>query len=378
MPDTPDWDAIAAAGLLDVDASSVADRRTLIEYLLELGCTVDEMVDAHRRGRLFALGGDRILRPGARTFTFAQAAEQLGTDEDLVGRLWRALGLPASSLGEGVMSAREVEAFAPVTVLAELVGPERVVELARGIGAGLARIGEVTQAAGRTVSPESATATSSSETETAAFWVTYAPYVRAVGPVLDVFFAHHFELARDHFERSDSWDLMLRGLARLAVGFVDVSGFTTMAESLGEMDFANLIVSFTNTVSDTVAERGGRVIKFVGDAAMIVAPSAVVLAEITEELVRGETLAGQGLSLHAGLAHGELLARDGDYFGSPVNLASRLSALAESGTVMATEGVGHALAPHGWDLEWLEARDVRGLSTPIITCLVRGAGPPSR
>jgi class 3 adenylate cyclase len=372
MSGQPDWDAIAQAGLLDVEADALAGRRALIEFLVAQGCTVDEMTRAHGRGRLFALGGDRIMIPGANQYTLAEVAEQIGVDEGLVRRLWRAFGLAGWDSDEPVASAADVAAAAPMSAAATLTDEDRIVELARALGSGLSRIGEAMNALGRSLSTEGSLETSGSELETAVYWTARAPFVAAVGQILDTFFRHHFASARDHFERSGSYDLMLRRMARLGIGFVDVSGFTSMSEQLGEKEFANLIGSFCGDVSDTVQDLGGRVVKFVGDAAMIVAPTAIELADIAIELVRGETITGRGLTLHAGLAHGELLSLEGDYFGSAVNVASRLAGLADPGTIVATEAVGHALTAAGWHVDWVEPRDIRGRAEPMVTCIVRG------
>ena len=197
-----------------------------------------------------------------------------------------------------------------------------------------------------------------------------APFIPAVGRLLDVFSRHHFELAREHFERSDSFDLMHRRMTRSAVAFVDMSGFTAATEQLGEEEFGRMMASFSERVEQTVRDLGGRVVKFVGDAAMVVAPTPVVLATIAHELLESWAAVGDGLTLHAGLAYGELLCQDGDFFGSAVNIAARLGGLAGPGTILATAPVGEALTEAGWSVDWLDPQPVRGITEPVRTCLV--------
>jgi hypothetical protein len=79
-----DWDALVAAGLYDPTAGNAADRRALLEFLVEEGCTLDEMVAADARGRLFGLAGDRKIRPGRDTYSLREVAERTGADLDLV------------------------------------------------------------------------------------------------------------------------------------------------------------------------------------------------------------------------------------------------------------------------------------------------------
>src|SRR5690242_16874057 len=88
-----DIEALTAAGLYDAGSPESAERLELIEFLVEQGCTLDEMTAANERGRLFALAGDRIVRPGRDMFTLAEVAEQIGCPVDEVQAVWRAFGL---------------------------------------------------------------------------------------------------------------------------------------------------------------------------------------------------------------------------------------------------------------------------------------------
>ena len=371
MAGARDWTPYEDAGLIPSTEPEATGRRALLELLIEQGCGIDEMIEAHRRGRLFALVGDRIVRPGARALTFAEVAERAGSTDPTVRRIWRAMGLPGWDSDDGIASEADAEAIAVLAELVPIFDEERVLAHARAVGASLSRIAEATNAIGRTLTADGSLTTSGSEVETARYWEALAPYIPALGRVLDVFSRHHFELARDHFERTGSYDLMLRSLTRAAVGFVDMSGFTAATERLGEIEFARLMTAFATQVEQTVQELGGRVVKFVGDAAMIVAPDADVLATITSELVAGWVESSDGLTLHAGLAYGELLCQDGDYFGSPVNIAARLAALAGPGAILATSTFGDGLDPDRWAIERLDPQPVRGIADPVATCLVR-------
>ncbi len=375
--DLGDWTAYEEAGLVPVGGPDRAARLDLLEFLLGEGCTLEEMIDADRRGRLFGLAGDRVAHPGAGALTLADVAAGTGGDVALVRRLWRALGLPGGHGDERVASADDVEVLGSMVAVVAIAGEDLALELARTIGASLFRIADAANSVGRSTNPLSAVATSESELETARYWAGIAPLVPALGNLLDVLIRHHLDLAREHFERSDSYDVMHRRLTRLAVGFVDLSGFTSATEQLGEQDFARLMTSFSSRVGDTVRDLGGRVVKFVGDAAMIVAPDVPTLATIANDLVESWATVNDGLTLHAGLAHGELLSQDADYFGSAVNLASRLSALAEPGTILASAAAGDALVKAGWTIDWLDPRPIRGFEDPVVTCVVHPRSGPS-
>jgi class 3 adenylate cyclase len=371
MADERDWVPFVDAGLLATLEPADADRRELLNYLLEQGCSLEEMVDADLRGRLFGLAGDRIARPGARTFTLPEVAQQLGVDEDAVRRIWRALGLGGWEGSAAIASPVEVESVGLMTDIVAIAGEDLALELARSIGASLARIAETANVIGRLVSPDSTLDTSPSELATARYWAEIAPLVPALGTLVGAFFGHHVDQAQRAFERSDSFDVMHRRLTRLAVGFVDMTGFTTATEELDEVDFAALMSTFSTRVDETVQDHGGRVVKFVGDAAMIVAADPVALATITMALLTDGEDRTPSMALHAGLAHGELLSQDGDYFGSAVNLAARLAALADPGSILVSEVIGAALPPTAWEVEWFDPRPIRGFDEPVLTASIR-------
>ena len=71
--DSLDFDAMQAAGIADPRS-----RAGLLEYLAGLGFTVDEMAEAERRGRLFGLAGDVLLRSGPQIYTLRTAADSIG------------------------------------------------------------------------------------------------------------------------------------------------------------------------------------------------------------------------------------------------------------------------------------------------------------
>lgn len=364
-----DWAPYADAGLLDVADEALDDRKALLAWLAGEGYGIDDMIAAHQRGRLFGLAGDRLAVPGGRTLSLAEVAVAVGQDEAAVRRLWRALGFTPGAPDELVAAPMDAEALQVMFLVSSIVGEAEMLELARAVGAGLASIGDTINAFGRGLSFSGALETSTGELETGQYWASIAPLVPLAAGLLDAGFRHHFEIARQHFERLASFDLLLRKRARLSVAFIDMSGFTSAAEELDDDAFESLVRSFESDVVETVQDLGGRVVKFVGDAAMIVAPNAVAIATIARELVarRSEV---PNLELHIGLAHGEVLTRLGDYFGRPVNLASRLSAVADARTILTTAECGEELTQAGWQVEAMPAAEIRGIAQPVATCRV--------
>jgi adenylate cyclase len=145
----------------------------------------------------------------------------------------------------------------------------------------------------------------------------------------------------------------------LAVGFVDLVDFTQTSRRLDQEGLGQLLSRFESLAWDAVTEAGGRLIKLIGDEAMLVCPTAAQAAEAVLEIV--EASAGSELPLaRAGLAMGPLVMRGGDYFGPTVNLASRLVDHADPGTVVVDERFRAALTD-GFALEPLARRPLRGI-----------------
>jgi adenylate cyclase len=124
---------------------------------------------------------------------------------------------------------------------------------------------------------------------------------------------------------------------------VDLVGFTRTSGSMQTDELGRLLGRFEALASDVITEAGGRVVKLIGDEAMLVFPSADQAAQGTIELVDA-CAAGDLPSARAGLSRGQVLARGGDYFGRAVNLASRLVDVAPPDTVLADDAFAEAIA----------------------------------
>lgn len=328
-----DVDAWVAAGLLTPGDD---DRLALLQWLSSRGVGLDEMRRADADGRLFALAGDREITAPGRRLTGAQAAGELGVDPGLLRRAWLALGLPDPV--DPVLGDADLAALRTVVDVVGLVGEQTALTLARVLGAGLARLADAESSALRTVDGIDLAATGS-ELQTAQAWQAVASVVPRIGGLLDAAHRHHVEAARRHWEQ-----LVEDGVVRNGVGFADLSGFTALSQRATLPELAALLTAFDATAAEVVQDGGGRVVKFLGDAVMWVAPSPDALAGIALRLVQHPKAAEAGLQLRAAVAAGELVAQEGDWYGPPVNLAARLLTVAAPGQVLAAADPAHRLS----------------------------------
>ncbi len=326
MSDPLDFDELEAAGI-----ANPRERADLIKYLHGLGFTVDEMVEAERRGRLFGLAGDVLQWSGRPSYTLQTAAEELGLSADDVAHAWALLGLTVAGPDVPVLSQADVDALSTWVALRAVVGEDGAFGLLRVLGAAMARLAEAESTMIRAGTPDIQMTYTHDELATAQAYRSVAEFVPRIGALIDVIHRHHLTSARTHFEgviRDTSASVVC------GIGFADLSSFTALTQALTPAQLSNLLTQFGATVSDVVHADGGRVVKFIGDAVMWVCSSPERLAKAAVDLVDHPRAREEGLQVRAGLAYGTVLAINGDYFGVPVNLAARLVAAAAPGQIL--------------------------------------------
>lgn len=325
--DSLDFDALEAAGI-----SNPRERAGLLTYLDELGFTVEEMVQAERRGRLFGLAGDVLLWSGPPIYTLATAADELGLSADDVARAWSLLGLTVAGPDVPTLSQADVDALATWVALKALVGEDGAFGLLRVLGTAMARLAEAESTMIRAGSPNIQMTHTHDELATARAYRAAAEFVPRIGALIDTVHRHHLASARTYFEGviGDTSASVTCG-----IGFADLSSFTALTQALTPAQLQDLLTEFDAAVTDVVHADGGRLVKFIGDAVMWVSSSPERLVRAAVDLVDHPGARAAELQVRAGLAYGTVLALNGDYFGNPVNLAARLVAAAAPGQILA-------------------------------------------
>ncbi|MDQ1457558.1 MAG: adenylate cyclase [Actinomycetota bacterium] len=133
-------------------------------------------------------------------------------------------------------------------------------------------------------------------------------------------------------------------LVRRSVGFADLVDSTAWTQQLDLPDLSRALSTFDSTASEIVVGRGGRVVKLIGDSVMFVANDAVTATDIALALVDAFAAHESLPPVRAGIASGDVLARDGDYSGAVVNLAARAVNVARPSTVLVDAETHAALA----------------------------------
>lgn len=148
----------------------------------------------------------------------------------------------------------------------------------------------------------------------------------------------------------------------LAVAFIDLVGFTRLSATADPGSVGDVLGGFEDGVHAAAnVVRDVLVVKFIGDAAMLVGGSVDDLVEVCLRVVEDPLPSGDEVERRAGVAAGTVQVRDGDYVGHPVNIAARLTDLARPGSVLVDELAVPALDPDLWDCRRLHGRRLKGL-----------------
>ncbi|GAA1876784.1 adenylate/guanylate cyclase domain-containing protein [Paeniglutamicibacter psychrophenolicus] len=165
-------------------------------------------------------------------------------------------------------------------------------------------------------------------------------------------------------------------LAR-AVGFADLVSYTSLSRRMNERTLAQLVQRFESKCAEIISIGGGRLVKTVGDEVLFVAETPQAGAQISLAMSR-EFAADELLpNTRVALVWGRILSRLGDIYGPTVNLAARLTSLAEPGTVLTDELTASTLAGDArFVLHPQETTSVRGFGdiNPVLLAPGTGSG----
>jgi adenylate cyclase len=321
-----DDDGAPVTGIEGPSEDQIAE---LVAFVRTLGAT-DEQIDAARREcKLAQLSGDLVLSRGA-TMTAGDVAISAGTSVHEVLRLWRTLGVSIPDETTAMFSERDAD-FTRHALVFEHIGPHGD-ELFRVLGGSLQRVAEAAVSYYvQTVQPEGGFP----DDELLDWAKAVAEAIdlsMRLGDSMGTIFAHHM---RDAIERQRlaQADVPERSLFRLAVGFVDLVGFTPLARTSAPAALLELISRFEEKAFDVAVSNDGRIVKHIGDEVMFVSLEPAAACRIAQALMEG--LDVEGVSPRCGLAFGDVISRHGDYYGPVVNLASRLADLAIPHEVLA-------------------------------------------
>jgi class 3 adenylate cyclase/YHS domain-containing protein len=359
------------------------ERAHLVQLCLRRGIRLDDIVEAAQRHGLI----DRYVEmttAGAHgsTYSLAEAAEVAGLDLESARRLWAAIGYAVEQGDQ--LTDDDIEALGALKAFMDAGLPEHALaEGSRVYADSIGRIAEM----------ESKLFHFYVHKRLEASGLSGDDLVKAVDiagdaarPLIEPTILYFHRKAWQRAIRDD-WVMhvaeeagLLRagdvpGQLQSAVVFIDLSSFTPLAEAMGDATAADVLERFSRIVRSSVAAFGGRIVKQIGDAFMLIFqdPRAAVACalEIDSEAAKEP----QFPAVRAGIQWGDLLYREGDYVGSNVNIAARLASEADRHQVLVTADVRKAAAgTPGIEFARLGKRTLKGLGGRFELFTARPAG----
>ena len=154
---------------------------------------------------------------------------------------------------------------------------------------------------------------------------------------------------------------------RAAFIFADLAGFTALTAAHGDERAVELVEDFSRHTDSLLRRFGGERVKTIGDEVMLRVPDPTAAILLSLDMVNHEMAKPDHPAVRAGLHYGPAIGRDGDWYGSAVNIAARIAELAGEGEVLvskaALDAAGEIAGP---TFEDLGPQPLRNVPEPVV------------
>jgi adenylate cyclase len=354
----------------------------MVALLRALDVPDDEIRQAQRDGTLVLLAIDKLALGQELRYDLVAACEGTGLPEEELRHIWRSLGFPDPQPGEVTFSDVDLGNLAAVADLMHsgIVSPEVTYGMTRVIGSSMARVASalIDAVSSRTGEVMHSAAEEGNDDE---LTEVLEPIASESGGFLPIFPAVLEQVWRRHLQAA-ARRRRLRGDPDggpgLVVGFADLVGFTALAQQVSDAELAEVVDQFERLAYDVVVAGGGRVVKMIGDEVMFLVDDAVCAAEIALGLSDASHDAAELSDVRVGMAIGPVIEREGDAYGTTVNLASRATAIAYPGTVVVSSELRSALDDHpDFAFKSMRPRFLKHIGRVSLSVLGRAGDAPN-
>ncbi|MGB0121081.1 MAG: adenylate cyclase regulatory domain-containing protein [Solirubrobacterales bacterium] len=352
--------------------AAAAAQARVVARMRERGHSLEELKQAGRDGKLAFGFSEEYFADQGEGVSISEAAASTGLSEDLIERIMVVLGTPAGR--ERYLTETDVDALAKLASVADAGLPiEAVLQLVRVYAQAVRRIADAEVRlfhlfVHEPMMRDGLGALEISE-EMGNLVQVVSPTTRPLFEYLHDRYVRYF-IEQDvvgHMEDEFGGDSEIDHI-RISLCFIDLTGFTRFTEEEGDAEAFSVIEQFTEAVEATLPPEAN-IVKTIGDEVMVVSNDPVTLVEWAVGFL---ALFQDRPKPRAGVHYGEAVFRDGDYFGSQVNLAHRVVNRALGGEVLVTEPIAKAIGEHDdLELDALGAVDLKGFPQPTPLYLAR-------
>jgi adenylate cyclase len=355
---------------------AAAAQARVVARMRERGYSLEDLKSAGREGRLAFGFTEELFSGSEEAITIEQAAEETGLEPELVERILVILGTPK---GQRELSKEDLAALRHCArVLAAGFPLVAFLQLVRVYAQAMRRIADaevrlfhlyVHEPLIRDAVPELEMAEEMGELA-ADILPLAAPLTEYLHDRYLRFFVEQDVVG--HMEADSAMDTaeIELGHVNVSLCFIDLTGFTRYTEEEGDIEALDVVENFVVTVEETLP-REATIVKTIGDEVMVVSPDP---ASLTEWAVTFLSRFPQRPQPRVGIHYGDAVYRDGDYFGSQVNLVHRVVNRALAGEVLVTDTVCGAIAgSERLEFEPIGQVKLKGFPEPTELFVVRAA-----
>ena len=358
--------------------AAAAAQARVVARMRDRGYSLEDLKAAGREGKLAFGITEELLPSHEGSVSVAEVAARSGLEPELVERILVILGTPKGRQ-HGLSEADAMAIEQCATVLANGFPLVAFLQLARVYVQSLRRIAEAEVRLFHLYVHEPLIRDGVPELEMAEEMGELAGQILPLAAPLTEYL--HNRYLRYYVEQdvvghmeSDTAPLdtaeMQLGHVYVALCFIDLTGFTRYTEEEGDLEALDLVETFVTEVELSLP-REATIVKTIGDEVMVVSPDPAALTAWAVSFLGRFTRRPQP---RVGIHVGDAVYRDGDYFGSQVNLVHRVVNRALAGEVLVTDRVAESVAGReGLELESIGEVSLKGFPAPTALFIVRAA-----
>ena len=355
--------------------AAAAAQARVVARMRARGHSLEDLKRAGREGRLAFGFAEDIFPAPAEQETVEQVARDTGLEPELIERILVILGTPLER--ERLLSPHDAQAMRHCArVLAAGLPLVAFLQLVRVYAQSLRRIADAEVRLFHLYVHEPLIRDAVPELEMAEEMGELASdLLPLASPLIDYLHNRYlrFFLEQDvigHMETDFDVSPDL-GQVPVTLCFIDLTGFTRYTEEEGDLEALDVVETFVETVEATLPPEA-TIVKTIGDEVMVVSPDAVSLTEWAVRLLERFPVRPQP---RVGIHFAKAMYRDGDYFGTHVNLAHRVVNRAQAGEVLVTDRIVAAIDGHGGlGFEPIGEVNLKGFPRPTPLFVVGRAG----
>jgi adenylate cyclase len=354
--------------------AGAAAQARVVARMRERGHSLEELKRAGREGRLaFGFVEDLFPSPEERV-TVERVAAETGLEPELIERILVILGTPLGR--ERLLSPEDVKALRHCArVLAAGFPLVAFLQLVRVYVQSMRRIADAEVRLFHLYVHEPLIRDALPELEIAGeMGELAADILPLAAPLTDYLHTRYLRYFTEqdvvgHMEADLDAAASHLGQVPITLCFIDLTGFTRYTEEEGDLEALDVVENFVETVEATLPPEA-TIVKTIGDEVMVISPDP---ASLTEWAVGLLDRFPERPRPRVGIHYANAFYRDGDYFGTHVNLVHRVVDRAQAGEVLVTDRVTGSLSERGLTCEAIGEVNLKGFPVATPLYIVRRA-----